>query len=148
MSGSACAARLVERLLAEHRRIEESALLVHEHCRRGDCVVALGSVAELHQAMERHDGVEENALFPLLGRKLPELAERLAHVRRQHRIAERRRAELERALLQGAGATAAEIADELYALLVGNHTTEELVIYGAVDDLLAHLSGEESARRP
>lgn len=124
-----------------------SALLAHEDCRRGDCVVALGTVAELHRAMERHDGVEENALFPLLGRKLPELAERLAHVRRQHRATARRRAELERALLGGVGAAAAEIADELYALLVGNHATEELVIYGAVDDLLAHLAGERSARR-
>ncbi len=142
------AAHLVERLLADHRRIEQCASELLDDCARGDCVVALLGLAELHLEMERHDGVEENALFPLLGRKLPDLEERLALVRRQHRAAERRRAELERTLLDGDAAGAAQGADELYALLVGNHTTEELVVYAALDELVAHLDdGEESACR-
>ena len=141
------AAHLVERLIADHRRIEESACLIYEECARGDCVVALLALAALHLEMERHDGVEENALFPLLGRKLPDLEERLAHVRRQHRVAEHVRCQLERTLLAGDDVAAVQGADELYALLVGNHTTEELVIYGVIDELLAHLHGEDSASR-
>lgn len=136
---------LIECLIADHRRIEEAASLILEECARGDCVVALLALAELHLEMERHDGVEENALFPMLGRKLPDLEERLAHVRRQHRVAEHVRCQLERTLLAGDDVAAVQGADELYALLVGNHTTEELVIYGVIDELLAHLSGEESA---
>lgn len=142
------AAHLVERLIADHRRIEESASLIYDECVRGDCIAALLAMAALHLEMERHDGVEENALFPLLGRKLPDLEERLAHVRRQHRVAEHVRCQLERTLLAGGDVGAVQGADELFALLVGNHTTEELVIYAVIDELLAHLQqSEDSAPR-
>ena len=141
------AAHLVESLIADHRRIEEAASLILDECARGDGIVALLALAALHLEMERHDGVEENALFPMLGRKLPELEERLAHVRRQHRVAEHVRCELERTLLAGGDVAAVQGADELYALLVGNHTTEELVIYGVIDELLARLRSEDSASR-
>ena len=141
------AAHLVERLIADHRRIEESASLIYEECVRGDCVVALMALAALHLEIERHDGAEENALFPLLGRKLPDLGERLAHVRCQHRVAAELRGQLEQTLLAGDDVAAVQGADELYALLVGNHTTEELVIYAVIDELLAHLQSEDSASR-
>ncbi len=160
-SAASGAAQLVERLIADHRRIEEVAATVLEDCVRGDRVVALATLGELHTLMERHDGLEEHALFPLLGRKQPDLAERIAHVRSQHRAADGVRGTLERALLaadghvrahgagdrrgDGAVRSWAQRADELYALLVGNHTTEELVIYAAIDELLADLHREESA---
>jgi len=142
------AAHLIERLITDHRRIEEAAALVRAHCARGDCVMALVALGGLHLAMDRHDGIEENALFPLVGRKLPDLEERLTHVRRQHQAMLGPRDAIERALVAEDAVAALVRAEELGALLVGNHTTEELVIYGIVEDLLAHLGAPAVASRP
>jgi hypothetical protein len=50
-------------------------------------------------------------------------------VQLQHRLARRLRRETEKALLVGDATNVARYVADLHALLVGNHTTEEMVIY-------------------
>lgn len=125
------AARFIERLLADHGAIETSVSLLQRHVERGDFLLALVELAELHRLIVRHDGLDDNVLFPLLARD-PALATRLALVRRQHRSSERLRGALEGALLDDNAGAAAHAASELHALVVGNHTTEEMVLYGCL----------------
>ena len=148
LAHAAAAAQLIERLIANHRDIEEGTDAVRAACARGDGVLALVALGELHLAMARHDGLEDNALFPLVGARWPAVAERLVYVRDQHRAMHRLRRAVERALVADDAVAALRQAEELGALAVGNHATEELVVFGVLEQLLAQSSPPRAVRAP
>lgn len=131
------AARLVERLIGDHRDIEAAASDVQTLVQRGDTIAALVGLGELHRKIVRHNGLDENVLFPLLARDLPDIGERLIYVVRLHRSSGQTRRRLQLRLLAGDGDGARRDAIELTTLLSGNHAAEELTVYGALEQLLA-----------
>lgn len=134
------AARFVDRLIAEHRIIESTASAVRRHVERRDGVNALVALLELHQRVARHDGVDENVLFPLLA-EAAELRERVVYLRAQHRATGAAGGALELALLHEDRDQAVRYACELHALLVGNHTLEEMVLYDCAEAFLGRDHG-------
>jgi len=125
----------MKRLIADHHAIECCSSTLRQHAEWGDCIDALVDLTDLHYKIVRHDGLDESVLFPLLARALPDLAEPLALVQLQHRLARQLRRETEKYLLAGDAEHAARHVAELHTLLVGNHTTEEMVIYGCAERL-------------